>query len=104
VEDSATVLVGYPSGVHAVVDVRWNSRVHRDQFRIIGTEGEIVLDPLNGPEIRVNGQVEELPTHPNVHYPLVENFVKAVLDGTPLVCPIEEGIWTDWVTEQVMKG
>ncbi len=104
VEDSATVLLEYEGGVHAVVDVRWNSRVHRDQFRIIGSEGDIVLDPLNGPEMLVNGQVEERPPHSNLHYPLVHNFVNAVLDGTPLVCPIEEAIWTDWVTEQVMKG
>ena len=104
VEDSATVLIGYAGGVHAVVDVRWNSHVRRDQLRIIGTEGDIVLDPLNGSEIRVNGQVEEMPPHSNLHYPIVENFVAAVEDGVALACPIEEAIWTDWVTEQVVKS
>jgi predicted dehydrogenase len=104
VEDSATVVVGYGGGVHGVVDVRWNSRVARDQFRVIGMDGEIVLDPTNGPELSVNGLVEMLPKHENVHYPLVENFVRAVLDGAALACPIGEAIWTDWVTEQVMKG
>ncbi len=49
VEDSATVLMQFSGGVHAVVDVRWNSRVARDQFRIIGEDGEIGLDPLNRP-------------------------------------------------------
>ena len=53
VEDSATVLMGFAGGVHAVIDVRWNSRVARDQFRIIGEDGEINLDPLNGQEMRV---------------------------------------------------
>jgi predicted dehydrogenase len=104
VEDSATVMMDYAGGIHGVVDVRWNSRVTRDQFRVIGTEGEITLDPLNGPELRVAGRVEMLPTHANVHYPLIENFVGAVLDGTPVACPGEEAIWTDWVTEKVMKG
>ncbi len=104
VEDSATCLIGYAGGVHGVVDVRWNSRVGRDQFRVIGTEGEIGMDPLNGPELRVQGRVEMLPTHANVHYPLVANFVDAVLDGVPLACPIGEAVWTDWVTEQVMQG
>ncbi len=102
VEDSATVLIGYAGGVHGVVDVRWNSHVRRDQFRIIGTDGEMVLDPLNGPELRVADHVETLPPHANLHYPLIENFVAAVLEGAPLACPIEEAIWTDWVTEQVM--
>lgn len=107
VEDSATVLVAYTGGVHGVVDVRWNSRIQRDQFRIIGVEGEINLDPLNGPTLRVrtgDGVVreEQLPAHANVHYPAVENFVAAVLDGARLMCPISEAIWTDWVTQQVV--
>lgn len=107
VEDSATTLIDYAGGVHAVVDVRWNSRMNRDQFRVIGSEGEISLDPLNGPALRwkdSGGRLreEELPAHANVHYPAVENFVAAVLDGAPVVCPIEEAIWTDWVTQQVM--
>jgi predicted dehydrogenase len=106
VEDSATALVEYAGGIHAVIDVRWNSRIQRDQFRIIGSEGEISLDPLNGPTLRLlasDGRLteEQLPPHANVHYPAVENFVAAVLDGAPLACPIDEAIWTDWVTEQV---
>ena len=106
VEDSATALMEYADGVHAVVDVRWNSRIHRDQFRVIGSEGEISLDPPNGPALRLlasDGKLteEQLPAHANVHYPVVENFVSAVLDGTPVACPIDEAIWTDWVTQQV---
>src|ERR1035437_7726131 len=58
VEDSATVLIQYPPGIHATVDVRWNSHIERDQFRVIGTTGEINLDPLSGPILRV-GNVEE---------------------------------------------
>ena len=106
VEDSATVLMEYAGGVHGVVDVRWNSRLQRDQFRIVGTEGEIDLSPLNGPTLRVLAsgglREEQLPAHTNVHYPAVENFVAAVLDGAPVACPIEDAIWTDWVTEQVV--
>ncbi|WP_213805830.1 Gfo/Idh/MocA family oxidoreductase [Granulicella sp. dw_53] len=104
VEDSATVLIEYAGGVHGVVDVRWNSRVARDQFRVIGTEGEMNLDPLNGPALRVAGREELLPPHANLHAPVVGNFVEAVLDGAALVCPVEEAVWTDWVTEQVMKA
>jgi predicted dehydrogenase len=109
VEDSATALVQYAGGVNAVIDVRWNSRIQRDQFRVVGVEGEIVLDPLNGPPLSLiksdGSRIEEsLPTHANVHFPIVENFVQAVLDGGALACPIDEAIWTDWVTEQVMQG
>ncbi|MGO9323925.1 MAG: Gfo/Idh/MocA family protein [Terracidiphilus sp.] len=105
-EDSATVLMQFSGGVHAVVDVRWNSRVARDQFRIIGENGEINLDPLNAPEIRVPGRMELLPPHANLHFPIVENFVDAVLANAParLACPAEQGAWTDWVIEQVASS
>jgi 1,5-anhydro-D-fructose reductase (1,5-anhydro-D-mannitol-forming) len=106
VEDSATVVMKFPGGVHGVVDVRWNSHIARDQFRIIGTDGEIGLDPLNGPELHVAGRVEELPPHANLHYPVVENFVDAVLAGDParLACPAEQGAWVDWAIEQVVQS
>ncbi|MES1257637.1 MAG: Gfo/Idh/MocA family oxidoreductase, partial [Acidobacteriota bacterium] len=103
VEDSATILIGYAHGIRGIVDVRWNSRVRRDQFRVIGTEGELVLDPLQGAPLRYNGTEEDLPSHPNVHAPLLTNFTAAALDGAPLACPLEQAIWTDWVTAQVLK-
>lgn len=104
VEDSATVLVEYDNGVRGIVDVRWHSRVQRDEFRVIGTDGEIDLDPLNGPVFVGPGGLEELPCHANLHYPCVENFVSAVLDGTPLAASGESSLWTDWVTEQAMRS
>jgi len=99
VEDSATIMIDYENGTRGIVDTRWNSRIVRDEFRVIGTEGELKMTPLNGPELRYGDKVETLPTHANVHYPLVENFVNAVLDGAPLACTGEEAIVTDWITE-----
>jgi predicted dehydrogenase len=107
VEDSATVTIEYDGGLHGVVDVRWNSRIKRDQFRIVGTEGEMGLDPMSGPELRVAGRVEMLPAHTNLHFPLVENFVDVLESGgraDALACPGEQALWTDWVTEQVMRA
>jgi len=106
VEDSATVVMKFQSGVHGVVDVRWNSGIGRDQFRVIGTDGELGLDPLNGPELRVDGRVEVLPPHANLHYPLVANFVDAIVSNSPgaIVCPGEQGRWVDWTIEQVVRS
>jgi predicted dehydrogenase len=107
VEDSATMLMQFSGGIHAVVDVRWNSRVARDQFRIIGENGEINLDPLNAPELRVidssGSRTELLPAHANLHFPIVENFVDASLADHParLACPAEQAAWVDWVIEKV---
>jgi predicted dehydrogenase len=104
VEDSATVMIDYESGPRGIVDARWNSRIVRDEFRVIGTEGELNLTPLNGPELRYRDRLEMLPTHANVHYPIVENFVCAALDGAALTCPGEEAIVTDWVTERARRS
>ena len=89
VEDSATVLIDYETGPRAIVDVRWNSHVDRDQFRIVGTDGEIDLSPLSAG------------AQGNVHYPLVENFVSAILGHEALACPIEESLKTDRVLTAV---
>jgi predicted dehydrogenase len=104
VEDSATVLIQYARGVHATVDVRWNSHIDRDQFRVIGTDGEMNLDPLSGPILRVGDVEETLPKHPNVHYPCIENFVAAILDGAPLACPANEALWIDRVMQMVLSA
>ncbi len=103
VEDCATVLVEYDSGVRGIVDVRWNSQVGRDGFRILGADGELDLTPLNGPNFTYPGGSEEVPCHQNVHFPLIKNFVDHVLDGAPLAAPAHRAIRTDWVTEQVMR-
>lgn len=102
VEDSATVMIEYKNKLRAIVDVRWHSRIQRDEFRIIGTEGEMDLTPLNGPGLVYPGGQENLPTHANVHYPCVKNFVHAVLDGAPLLSSGGTALWTDWVTAQAV--
>jgi predicted dehydrogenase len=103
VEDNATVLIEYEGGVRGSVDVRWHSRVPRDEFRVRGTDGELDLTPLNGPELVYPGGREHLPMHENLHYPYIVNFVGAVLEGEPLVSTGASALWTAWVTEQVVK-
>ena len=103
VEDCATLLIEYLNNVRAIVDVRWHSHVDRDEFRIIGTNGELELSPLNGPALVSPQGREEIPNHANIHFACVENFVEAVLDGKPLLSSGRTALWTDWVTEQAVK-
>lgn len=104
VEDSATLLIEYESGPRGIVDVRWHSRVARDECRIVGTEGALLLTPLSGPQLVHPGGEEHLATHANPHYPCVENFVSAVVDGAHLFSSGESSLWTDWVLGQSSTG
>jgi len=104
VEDNATVLIEYDGGVRGIVDVRWHSKVDRDECRIRGTDGEMDLTPLNGPDLTYPGGREMLPPHSNLHYPMIENFVDAVIGKAPLLASGASSYWTDWVTEQVKSG
>ena len=100
VEDNATVLIEYENGVRGIVDVRWHSRVPRDEFRIRGTEGELDLSPLNGPSLVHANGTEMIAAPENLHYPCIENFVCSVLDGTPLRSSGATALATDWVLQQ----
>ena len=102
VEDNATLLIEYPAGLRAIVDVRRHSKVPRDEFRIIGTEGEIELTPLNGPDLVFPGGHEHLPSHSNVHYPSIANFTKAAANEEPLMSTGDTALLAEWVIQQAM--
>lgn len=103
VEDNATVMIDYENGVRGVVDVRWHSHIKRDECRIRGTNGEMEMTPLNGPDLIYPGGHENLPVHSNVHLPLIQNFVDAVEGKAELISGADEAFWTDWVTERARK-
>jgi 1,5-anhydro-D-fructose reductase (1,5-anhydro-D-mannitol-forming) len=104
VEDNATVVMEYESGVRGVVDVRWHSQVPRDEFWIRGTAGEIDLTPLNGPSLVYPGGTEQIPTHENLHYPCVEDFVTAVLGETLPRSSGATALTTEWVMKEVRSA
>lgn len=106
VEDNATVLIEYESGVRGMIDVRWHSRVWRDEFRIRGTEGEIDLTPLNEAPLvwraarTQSPTTEDLPAHSNLHYPCIEDFVSAVLENRAPLSSGATALPAEWVMEQ----
>jgi 1,5-anhydro-D-fructose reductase (1,5-anhydro-D-mannitol-forming) len=104
VEDNATVMIEYAAGVRGIVDVRWHSKVKRDECRIRGSEGELDLSPLNGPELSYPGGRESIPPHANLHYPMIENFVDAVLGTAPLLASGASSFWTDWIIERARQS
>jgi 1,5-anhydro-D-fructose reductase (1,5-anhydro-D-mannitol-forming) len=103
VEDNATVMIEYESGVRGIVDVRWHSKVSRDECRIRGTDGEIEMSPLNDSEMVYPGGRESMPAHANLHYPIIENFVDAAEGKAPFIAGGHSSFWTDWVTERARR-
>ena len=104
VEDNATLMIEYDSGVRGLVDVRWHSRVRRDEFRIRGTDGELDLTPLNGPELVYPGGRELIPPAQNLHYPCVEDFVSAVLGGSLPRSTGATALAAEWVMNEARRN
>jgi len=101
VEDNATVMIEYDSGVRGLVDVRWHSRIPRDEFRIRGTKGELDLSPLNSPAFVHPGGVDQIPPSANLHYPCIEDFVTAILEGRAPRSTGDTALHAEWVMNRV---
>ena len=104
VEDNATIMVEFDNGVRTVIDVRWHSRTIRDEFRIRGTLGELDLTPLNGPTLVHPDGREEIPSHENLHFPCIEDFVSAILGATQPLSSGATALITEWVMNEARRG
>jgi predicted dehydrogenase len=84
VEDTAIALLQFERGACATLTVTHAASEPRDTFRIFGTIGSIHVPVLNGAELTIisNG-LERTESHPppaNLHQPLVQDFVDALLE------------------------
>ena len=85
VEDTATALFEFESGVHGFLSAVHSSFEDKDTLDLFGTEGSLYVENLNKGELRIltkdGEQIEQLPPHPNLHLPLLDDFTQAVLEG-----------------------
>jgi predicted dehydrogenase len=108
VEDTATALLDFENGPQAIVSVTHAAREPRDTLEIFGNEGSIHVPVLNHGAISIstkNGErTESHPAHANLHLPLIDDFVQAILNNRkPIVdgqvgrevARIEEMIYAD---------
>jgi predicted dehydrogenase len=82
VEDTAAALLRFEHGPCAMLAVTHAAADRQDTIDLFGTRGSIRVPSLNDGDIVVRAGGEERreshPPAPNVHVPLVENFVDAV--------------------------
>jgi predicted dehydrogenase len=85
VEDTFVARLRFTSGAIALLSVTHAVSERRDTLEIFGTRGSAHVGVLNQGDLRVftrDGVREERHApHPNLHQPLVEDFVAAVRDG-----------------------
>jgi len=90
VEDTCVAHLRFRSGAVAVLGVTHAAHEPRDTLELFGTRGSAHASVLNQGGLRVvtatGAREERHPPHPNLHLPLVEDFVAAVREGRePLV-------------------
>ncbi len=90
VEDTAAAVFRFEQGACGVLSVSHAAAEAKDSLNIFGSLGSIRVSILNEGKIRVIGKLgeryESHPSHANLHAPLIEDFVTAVLtDREPAV-------------------
>jgi predicted dehydrogenase len=112
VEDNVTAYLEYPNGANGVFITSTGEAPGTNRFEIAGTRGKLVLE--NNKLFFTRNETSmiefsraskigfakpevwqcELPFEnaPAPHATLMQNFVDAIIDGTPLIAPGEEGI------------
>ncbi len=94
-EDCASLVMRFQSGVHGSLQCFFGAAVDPDEFSVLGTKGRLLNAPLNGGELVVESDggrcVESHPPHENLHYPLVADFVAALIENREPTVTGEEG-------------
>ena len=84
VEDTAVAVLNFERGATATVAVSHAVLEPRDTLEIFGSAGSIRVENLNKGDLRLTGaseRAEHHPPAPNLHQPLVDDFVDAVRAG-----------------------
>jgi len=90
VEDTAAVLLQFEGGPCAAVTVTHAAEERQDTLQVFGTHGSVHIDELNMGSLRIRtgnqSRVESHPPAANIHRPLIDDFVEALLtDREPAV-------------------
>jgi predicted dehydrogenase len=90
IDDTATCLLRFASGVHATLTVSWATSARRDSVEIFGDRGTISIPVLGAGTMIVRTdageRTEQHPSNPNHHQPLIDDFIRAIAERrSPLV-------------------
>jgi predicted dehydrogenase len=96
IDDTGTALFDFRSGVHATLSVSWTPSERRDSVEIFATSGTISIPALGTGTMIVRTEAGERTEHhpsiPNHHLPLVDDFIRAVVERRPPLVTGEIGL------------
>ena len=108
VEDTASILMTLHNGAQVTASFSWSSKTWRHEFEIVGTEMKINWLPFDSGEVvRTKGREVDtlnLPPADNVHLPLIQDFVSAVLEQRQPVCSLHEGLKTNILLDAIYQS
>jgi predicted dehydrogenase len=107
VEDTGSVQLEFQGEMHAQLFAS-HCGLPVDEFTITGTAGSLTANPLNGTDVVLrtrSGEQVLSPGRPaNLHQPLVEDFVEAVLQGRDPLVSGEEGVKASAILEAAYRS
>ena len=112
VDDSCAVLLKFEDGKIGVHSTIGTSPPRRDFAQVDGTEGRILMDPLEFDAGHITlekpGKTERIEVRPlaNPYFdlPMIEDFVKAIREDREPVCDGVPGYWTQAVVDAAFQS
>ncbi|NSW89123.1 MAG: Gfo/Idh/MocA family oxidoreductase [Firmicutes bacterium] len=116
VEDSCSVIMEMENRAHCLASFNWNSKLWSDEFEILGTLGRVKLAPCDSEniEVQLNPRIIKglgkeitntmIQNHQNVHYPLINDFVNAIVEGREPIVSGKEGYKTNRILAAVEES
>lgn len=108
VEDTAALVLNMPDGSLVTASFSWHSKTWQHQFELVGEGKKIAWMPFDSGNVvkTVERSVETLAMPPaaNVHQPLIDNFVQAILYESQLACPPDEAFKTNLLLEAIYQS
>ncbi len=108
VEDSALVTLRHASGAQSLVGAYHTIGPAGDELEIFGSRGKVAIEILNKSVMQITseGRIEtkQLPPHPNLHLPLIEDFGQAIMEKRPPKVTGRTGRLTNLVIEAAYRS
>jgi predicted dehydrogenase len=108
VEDSSAMVMTLENGAQVAATFGWNTKAWRHELEVVGSEGTVLWLPADTKKVVVTlgRDVEEIDFADveNVHEPLVEDFVEAIINNRDPIVPVAEAVKTNLLLDGIYQS